>query len=132
MNTFLWIIAILFLVWVTVRFLKEYKAEIKEELKEEIKDELNLDSREYDTEGDFSEIDDDDSESEQNHYTFQESQDRATLGVSYNATMKEVKAAYSKLIKQYHPDKRGDDIVRFSEINAAYKRLATISRRRKK
>lgn len=41
MNTFLWIIAIGFLVYITAKFLKEYKEEIKDELRDEIEDELN-------------------------------------------------------------------------------------------
>ena len=41
MNTFLWIIAIIFLVYVTAKFFKEYKQEIKDELREETKDELS-------------------------------------------------------------------------------------------
>ena len=43
----------------------------------------------------------------------------STLGISKNATDAEIKSAYRKLAKQYHPDAGGDQS-RFSNINNAY------------
>ena len=45
------------------------------------------------------------------------------LGVAPNASKEEIKSAYRKLVKQYHPDKTKDDpdaTKRFHEIQAAY------------
>jgi molecular chaperone DnaJ len=42
------------------------------------------------------------------------------LGVSESATDKEIKAAYRKLSKQYHPDASGGNEERFKEISAAF------------
>ena len=42
------------------------------------------------------------------------------LGVSDKATDKEIKAAYRKLSKQYHPDASSGDEERFKEISAAF------------
>src|SRR4051812_38138438 len=42
------------------------------------------------------------------------------LGVSESATPKEIKAAYRKLSKQYHPDSASGDEARFKEVSAAY------------
>jgi len=42
------------------------------------------------------------------------------LGVSEKATEKEIKAAYRKLSKQYHPDASGGNEERFKEISAAF------------
>src|SRR3954451_11593043 len=42
------------------------------------------------------------------------------LGVSSTATDKEIKAAYRKLSKQYHPDANKGSEERFKEISAAY------------
>ena len=42
------------------------------------------------------------------------------LGVSDKATEKEIKAAYRKLSKQYHPDASGGNEERFKEISAAF------------
>src|SRR3954451_9554935 len=47
----------------------------------------------------------------------------ATLGVSDTATVKEIKSAYRKLSRQYHPDTNPGDKAaedRFKEISAAY------------
>ena len=48
-----------------------------------------------------------------------------TLGVSENATIDEIKKAYKKLAKKYHPDlcKGSDCEEKFKEINAAYEVL---------
>ena len=43
----------------------------------------------------------------------------STLGISEGATDAEIKSAYRKLAKQYHPDAGGDQS-RFSNINNAY------------
>ena len=42
------------------------------------------------------------------------------LGVSESATDKEIKAAYRKLSKQFHPDASGGNEERFKEISAAF------------
>jgi molecular chaperone DnaJ len=47
----------------------------------------------------------------------------ATLGVPETATAKEIKSAYRKLSRQFHPDANGGDAAaeeRFKEISAAY------------
>lgn len=46
------------------------------------------------------------------------------LGVSQNATEKEVKSAYRKLAQQHHPDKNGGDDTQFKRINEAYSILS--------
>lgn len=43
-----------------------------------------------------------------------------TLGVSENATQDEIKKAYRKLSKEYHPDVSGGDDLKFKEIAEAY------------
>ena len=51
------------------------------------------------------------------------------LGVSENATKEEIRAAYLKLVKQYHPDKYSDPALKehagekLKEINEAYETL---------
>ncbi len=48
------------------------------------------------------------------------------LGVAKNASAKDIKAAYRKLAKKYHPDQNPDDAKakdRFSAANQAYERL---------
>lgn len=55
----------------------------------------------------------------------------ATLGVSKSATNKEIKAAYRKLARQYHPDvnKEPGAIDKFKEISAAYEVLSDDKKR---
>ncbi|HVV87788.1 MAG TPA: DnaJ domain-containing protein [Kofleriaceae bacterium] len=55
------------------------------------------------------------------------------LGVSQTATLDEIKKAYRKLAKQYHPDSTGGDKAkeaRFKEIGAAYDVLGDAQKRR--
>ncbi len=55
------------------------------------------------------------------------------LGVRRNASENEIKAAYRRLARQYHPDVSGDTpeaAERFREINEAYQRLSEPARRR--
>ena len=44
------------------------------------------------------------------------------LGISYNATEKEIKSAYRKLAIKHHPDKGGDP-EKFKQVAAAYETL---------
>lgn len=56
------------------------------------------------------------------------------LGVSKNADEKEIKSAYRKLAKKYHPDlHQGDDAAaeKFKEISEAYEVLSDKSKRKK-
>ena len=55
-----------------------------------------------------------------------------TLGVSENATQAEIKKAYRKLARKYHPDIcKGDDCEeKFKEINAAYEVLSDEEKRK--
>ncbi len=58
----------------------------------------------------------------------------ATLGVKRDASAKEVRSAYRKLARKYHPDvnpgdKSGD--ARFKEINSAYEVLSDADKRKK-
>jgi DnaJ-class molecular chaperone len=58
----------------------------------------------------------------------------ATLGVSKTATEKEIKQAYRKLARKYHPDVNPADKTaeaRFKEINEAYEVLGDPDKRRK-
>ncbi len=58
----------------------------------------------------------------------------AILGVSRTASEKEIKAAYRRLARQYHPDVNPGNKAaeaRFKEINAAYEVLADAEKRKK-
>jgi molecular chaperone DnaJ len=56
-----------------------------------------------------------------------------TLGVSKKATDEEIKKAYRKLARQYHPDRNPDDAAaeeKFKEISAAYDVLGDAEKRK--
>lgn len=55
----------------------------------------------------------------------------STLGVSRSATSKEIKAAYRKLARQYHPDvnKQSGATEKFKEISSAYEVLSDDKKR---
>ena len=58
----------------------------------------------------------------------------AVLGVSRNAGEKDIKLAYRKLARQYHPDLHPNDKAaeaRFREINEAYEVLSDSEKRKK-
>ena len=54
------------------------------------------------------------------------------LGVSRNATADEIRRAYRRLARQYHPDvnKASDAATRFAEINEAYEVLSDAKKRK--
>src|SRR5277367_1886813 len=57
----------------------------------------------------------------------------AALGVAKEATADEIKKAYRKLAKQYHPDTTGGDKVkesRFKDISNAYDVLGDVKKRK--
>jgi len=51
------------------------------------------------------------------------------LGISKDSTQDEIKKAYYKLARQYHPDKEGGDEEKFKEINEAYQVLGDKEKR---
>src|SRR5579862_1820712 len=58
----------------------------------------------------------------------------ATLGVAKTATEKEIKSAFRKLARKYHPDVNKDDpkaIDKFKEINEANEVLSDPEKRKK-
>ncbi len=52
-------------------------------------------------------------------------EDLKTLGLDKNATAEQIKSAYRKLAKQYHPDTKTGNTNKFREITDAYQRLTT-------
>jgi len=52
------------------------------------------------------------------------------LGVGHEASLEEIKKAYRKLAKQFHPDRDGGDAVRFKEATEAYEILSDPEKRR--
>lgn len=52
-----------------------------------------------------------------------------TLGVSRSASDSDIKKAYKKLSKQYHPDKKGGDETKFVEVARAYEVLSDPEKR---
>jgi len=52
------------------------------------------------------------------------------LGVPQNASQSEIKAAYYKLAKQYHPDVNKGNEERFKEISTAYETLSASDKRK--
>ena len=52
------------------------------------------------------------------------------LGVTPRASSKQIKAAYFRLSKKYHPDRQSGDAVKFQQISAAYEVLGNRHQRR--
>lgn len=55
----------------------------------------------------------------------------AVLGVSKNATEAEIKSAYRKLARKYHPDVNKNEAEKFKEISAAYEIVGDKEKRKK-
>ena len=56
-----------------------------------------------------------------------------TLGVDKKATPEEIKSAYRKLVKQYHPDLHPNDkeaAEKFKEVNEAHETLSNEQKRK--
>ncbi|MCA9842132.1 MAG: J domain-containing protein, partial [Cyanobacteria bacterium HKST-UBA03] len=53
------------------------------------------------------------------------------LGVDRNASEKEIKSAYRKLARKYHPDVNNGDETKFKEINEAYEVLGNPDKRKR-
>ncbi len=51
------------------------------------------------------------------------------LGVSKDASQKEIKKAFRRLAQKYHPDKKGGDTKKFQKINEAYQTLSNEKKR---
>ncbi len=54
----------------------------------------------------------------------------AILGISPDATVEEIRSAYRRLAKEFHPDHYQGDSERFREIQEAYSVLANVRKRR--
>ena len=54
----------------------------------------------------------------------------AILGISPNATVGEIRSAYRRLPKEFHPDYYAGDSERFRDIQEAYSVLGNSRRRR--
>lgn len=52
------------------------------------------------------------------------------LGVSYYATFKEIKEAYRKKVKEYHPDKKSGNAELFKSVKEAYEVLQNSEKRK--
>jgi DnaJ-class molecular chaperone len=55
----------------------------------------------------------------------------AILGISPNATLDEIRSAYRRLVKEYHPDRYSGGSARFRDIQEAYSVLGDNRRRRR-
>lgn len=54
----------------------------------------------------------------------------AILGIPADASSEEIKSAYRRLAKEYHPDHAGGDSEKFRDIQEAYSVLADSEKRR--
>ena len=55
----------------------------------------------------------------------------STLGVDKTSSQDDIKKAYRRLAKEYHPDKNGGDDTRFKEIASAYEKIGDESSRQR-